>query len=233
MSDEPTLPPIDPTGVPPEPAVNVTPPPAPPAQETAEQAIERAEKRETRRRWVSLAEIVGVGGLIIAAAGLWMGWSDRRADVADKQATQASEDRAHARVTIVGEVSHDGETITLSDTAHPLHDVSVDFPAALGVSQQSGFLGPKIESSWFEEPLMKLADKVHQGRLPVLLTATWWDGDTKRTDRALYEIAWSSDGRLLSGLRGRKLHLRSLVLSERNASPARLEAAWARLKPAG
>jgi hypothetical protein len=234
MNDEPTLPPIDPTGVPPEPAPAAAPPPSPAvAHETAEQAIERAEKRETRRRWVSLAEIVGVGGLIIAAAGLWMGWSDRRADVADKQATQAIEDRAHARVMIVGEVSHDGETITLSDTAHPLHDVAVDFPAELGVSQQSGFLGPKIESSWFEEPLMKLADKMHQGRLPVMLTATWWDGDTKRTDRAIYEIAWSSDGRLLSGLRGRKLHLRSLVLSERNASPARLEAAWARLKPRG
>jgi hypothetical protein len=203
---------------------------ADPGVTAAEQAIERAEAAATRRRWISLAELVGVAGLIIAAASLWMSWSDRRADIAEKQAEQASESKVRTLATLTGTVSGDGETMSLVDPAHPLHDVEVTFPAVLKVAPQSGLLGPKIESSWFAGPLLALSDKVHQGRLPVILAATYWDGDIKRTDRAIYEIAWVADARLL---RGRKLRMRGLVLSDRNATPARLEAAWARLKPAG
>lgn len=230
MNDEPSTDVPEPiTSVPePVPAPVVEPGPTP-----AEQAIERVEAAATRRRWVSLAELVGVAGLIIAAVSLWMSWSDRRADVADKQAEQVSESKARTLVTVTGAVSHDGETIALSDPAHPLHDVEVAFPGALGVSPQSGLLGPKIASSWFDDKLLELAGDAHQGQLPVMLVTTWWDGDVKRTDRAIYEIAWAADARLLSGLRGRKLRMRSLMLSERGATPARLEEAWARLKPAG
>lgn len=200
---------------------------------TAQQAIERAEAAETRRRWVSLAELVGVAGLIIAAISLWMSWADRRADVAEKQAEQVSASKARTLVTITATLSHDGASMTLADPAHPLKDVEVTFPQALGVKPQSGLLGPKIESSWFGSALLALSDKVHQGRLPVILTATWWDGDVKRTDRAIYEIAWVAGTRSLGIVGGRELHMRALVLSDRNATPARLEAAWARLKPAG
>jgi hypothetical protein len=208
-------------------------PPPEPVMTPAEQAIERAEAAATRRRWVSLAELVGVAGLIIAAISLWMSWSDRRADVADKQAEQAIESKARTLVTISGAVEHDGETIKLGDAAHPLHDVEVTFPSALGVSPQSGLLGPKIDSNWFDDQLLALSDKTHQGRLPVILAATYWDGNVKRTDRAIYEITWISVARTAAFLRGRKLKMRGLVLSDRNATPARLEAAWARLKPAG
>jgi len=204
-------------------------PPAEPVMTPAEQASERAEAAATRRRWISLAELVGVAGLIIAAISLWMSWSDRRADVADKQAEQASESKARTLVTIAGMVSNDGDKISLSDANHPLHDVEVTFPKALGVSPQSGLFGPKVESSWFDDKLLGLTGEVHQGRLPVILAATYWDGEVKRTDRAIYEIAWDSHAR---PLRSRKLQMRGLTLSERNATTARLEAAWARLKPA-
>lgn len=207
-------------------------PPSAPAITPAEQAIERAEAAATRRRWISLAELVGVAGLIIAAISLWMSWADRRADIADKQAEQASESKARTLVTITGTLSHDGDSMALADPAHPLKDVEVTFPQSLGIAPQSGLLGPKIESSWFSSALLKLNDKVHQGRLPVMLTATWWDGDVKRTDSAIYEIGWVAGSRSLGVLGGRELHMRSLTLSERKATPARLEAAWARLKPA-
>jgi hypothetical protein len=215
-----------------------TPEPAPaappePAMTPAQRAIERAEAAATRRRWISLAELVGVAGLIIAAISLWMSWADRRADIADKQAEQASESKVRTLVTISGTLSHDGDSMALADPAHPLKDVEVSFPHALGIAPQSGLLGPKIESSWFGSALLKLNDKVHQGRLPVMLTATWWDGDVKRTDSAIYEIGWVAGSRSLGVLGGRDLHMRSLTLSERKATPARLEAAWARLKPAG
>ncbi len=211
-------------------------PPAPlpePAMSSVEQAMERAAAAETRRRWVSLAELVGVAGLIIAAISLWMSWADRRADVAEKQAEQVNASKARTLVTITATLSKDGTSMTLADPAHPLKDVEVTFPQALGIKPQTGLLGPKIESSWFGSALLELSDKVHQGRLPVILTATWWDGDVKRTDRAIYEIGWVAGKPTLGILGGRELHMRGLMLSDRNATPARLEAAWARLKPAG
>ncbi len=195
----------------------------------AAQAAERAEAAATRRRWISLAELVGVAGLIIAALSLWMSWSDRRADLAEKQAEQVSRNKVQTLVTIAGSVSDDGASITLSDPAHPLHDVEVTFPAELGVRPQTGLLGPKIEADWFAEPLLGLSEHVNQGRLPVILAATYWDGDTKRTDRALYDVIWVASSRLIGG---RKLRIRGLMLSDREASRSRLEAAWARLKPA-
>jgi len=227
MNDEP---PIDTPEALPEP---LPAPPSEPVMTPAERAIERAEAAATRRRWISLAELVGVAGLIIAAISLWMSWADRRADLAEKQAEQASESKVHALVTITGTLSHEGDTMALADPAHPLNDVEVTFPQALGISPQSGLLGPKIERSWFGDKLLKLSDKEHQGRLPVILTATWWDGDVKRTDRAIYEIGWIAGSRSLGILGGRELHMRGLRLSDRSATPARLEAAWARLKPAG
>src|SRR4051812_2841650 len=106
----------------PEPALASPPEPT---MTPAQQAIERAEAAATRRRWISLAELVGVAGLIIAAISLWMSWADRRADIADKQAEQASESKVRTLVTITGTLSHDGDSMALADPAHPLKDVEV------------------------------------------------------------------------------------------------------------
>ena len=41
--------------------------PDPAVENAVEQAVARAEAAETRRRWVNLAELVGIAGLAIAA----------------------------------------------------------------------------------------------------------------------------------------------------------------------
>ena len=41
---------------------------------------ERAEAAATRRRWITLAEVVAVAGVLIGALTLYTNWSDRRAD---------------------------------------------------------------------------------------------------------------------------------------------------------
>jgi len=50
------------------------------------------------------------------------------------------------------------------------------------VDAQTGLSSPQIDANWFERALLKVTDKGaddRQGRLPVLITATWWDGDTR------------------------------------------------------
>jgi hypothetical protein len=204
-----------------------------PVTATAAEAVDRAEAAATRRRWVSLAEFVAVAGLLVAVASLWMSWSDRRADVADKQVEKAESSKARTLVTLTGSVSSDGETITLKDDTHQLRDVQVIFPTALGLAPQSGTFGPKIASSWFDGKILELTDggpDKRDGRLPVILAATYWDGDVERADRAIYDVAWQTEGRVL---RGRKLRMHALTLASRVGTQARLDAAWAREKPAG
>jgi hypothetical protein len=192
-----------------------------------ETPAERAEKAAIRRRWIGLAELVGVAALLVSAAGLWMSWADRKADQAER-ATESSE-----KSLVAFTASRSGSTVlTLSDPDHRIQEIDVAFPPALGADSQTGLSSPQIDAQWFERALLKVTDKGaddRQGRLPVLITATWWDGDTKKTDRAIYQVRWKTAGRLLGG---RKLELEGASLAERGGNLARLDALWAREKPA-
>ncbi|MEO5865948.1 MAG: hypothetical protein ABIS14_07340 [Sphingomonas sp.] len=202
----------------------------------AAEAVDRAEAAATRRRWITLAEFVAVAGLLVAVASLWLSWSDRRSDTADKQAEKAEVSKTRTQVTLAGAVSSDGETITLKDDAHQLRDVQVIFPTPLGVSVQSGTFGPKIAASWFADKLVEMTKNgpaKRIGRLPVILSAAYWDGEVVRTDRAIYDIGWQIDGRFLGIVRGRKLRMHSLTLRNRSGTQAKLDAAWGQEKPAG
>jgi hypothetical protein len=199
-------------------------PVAPPIETPAE----RAEKAAIRRRWITLAEWVGIAALVVSAAGLWMNWSDRKAD----QAERASESVEKSRITFTASRSGGGAVLDLSDPDHRVQEVDVAFPPALGVDTQTGLTSPQISAQWFDKAMLKATDKGkddREGRVPVLITAKWWDGDAPKTDRAIYQVRWKTAGRLF---RGRTLDLEGASLAERGGSPARLDALWAKEKPA-
>lgn len=224
MSDE--------TPVPlPEPVPPPPPPPDPVIENAAQKAVDRAEAAATRRRWVTLAEVVGVAGLLIAALSLWMSWSDRRADEQERQAEKASESKARTLVLLTATPEHDGARLALKDDAHQIQSIDVRFPAALGVDAQTSVLEPHIEAGWFSAPILEATDggpDVQQGRTPILITSSYWDADKQRSDSAIYDVVWQTEGRML---RGRALRLKGILLRERTSQPARLEALWAREKP--
>jgi hypothetical protein len=214
---------------PPVPPIPVAPSPAAaPLAETVAQAVDRAEAAATRRRWVTLAELVGVAGVIIAAFGLWLTWSDRRADDQAKQAEQATERKA--RTLVMLKASVEGDDLTLSDAGHDVQTIDIRFPAGLGVAAKSD-ADPRIEAGWVSAPLLKLTDggaDTQSGRLPVLITASYWDADVERHDAAIYDVVWKTEGRFMQG---RAFRLDGLKLKERTGSVKRLEAIWAREKP--
>ncbi len=191
---------------------------------------ETAEQKATRRRWINLAELVAVAGVIIAALGLYVSWSDRRESAADKAATVAADAREKGRLDLTA--TADGkEVLRLADAKHDLTDVTIAFPTALGVSAQRPTGDPVIEAKPFAEKLLKLTDggaDDRSGRLPVLVTASYVDGDATRTARDLYDVVWRTQGRLL---RGRALELTGLRLRQRGGNQAALDAAWGREKP--
>jgi type VI protein secretion system component VasK len=103
---------------------------------STETPTERREAAATRRRWVTLAEVVAVAGVLIAALTLWTNWSDHRANEADKIAAQSSAARERTKIDLSAIVQDGGNTLLLKDARHDLQDVTITFPRALGVSPQ-------------------------------------------------------------------------------------------------
>lgn len=190
---------------------------------------ESAEQKATRRRWINLAELVAVAGVLIAALSLWLTWSDRRESAADKAASAVAAAQERGRLELTAASA--GDTLRLTDARHDLTDVTITFPTALGLAPQRPSGEPVIEARPFAETMLKLTDggaDDRSGRLPVLVTARYIDGDVTRTARGIYDVVWRTEGRLL---RGRALALTGLRLRQRGGDQAALDAAWMREKP--
>lgn len=188
---------------------------------------ESSEERTRRRRWLNLAELVAVAGVVIAALGLYLTWSDRREVAAERAASTV----AGARLELSATPDDDGRRLRLTDAKHELTDVTVRYPAALGVGVQRPPGEPEIAAEPFREVLLKLTDgggDERTGRLPVLITASYVDGDATRTASGIYDVIWRTRGRFA---KGRALELTGLRLRQRNGGMAALDAAWAREKP--
>jgi len=198
---------------------------------TEPNATERAEARAIRKRWVTLAEIVAVAGLLISATGLWLTWSERRNDDQEKRVEKVTEARTRSLVRLTAVPEHGGESLVLKDAEHDVQSVDIRFPKELGVAAQTSILTPHIEAAWIKDALVeatKTGPDKRDGRLPVLVSASYWDGDQQRTDTAIYDVVWQIEGKLLGG---HTLKLKGMLLRERTASAARLDRVWATERP--
>lgn len=203
-----------------------------PAEETAaEQAVAKAEAAATRRRWITLGEIVAVTAVVISGLTFWNSWSERQdaaAERAAERAAEKSEKAASSAVLLTGTPEDDGETLALSDPAHRIQQVEVRFPKALGVSPQTSVLEPQIEAEWIAARMLELTDggaDRRDGRLPVAITASYWDANVQRTSTAIYDLVWRTEPRTLQG---RVFKLRGVILRERvkGDGQARIDAMW-------
>ena len=200
---------------------------------SGETPTERREAAATRRRWVTLAEVLAVAGVLIAALTLWSNWSERSADNAEKASARASEARKDQRFEIRAVAAENGDSLMLlRDEKHEIVDATVVFPSALGVGRQDA-LTDQIQRSWFEKALLKATDggaDDQAGRLPVFITVNYTDGDATRSASGIYDVIWQTKaGGFLSG---RSLKLQGLRVRQRGGDQARLDAIWAKEKPA-
>ncbi len=198
-----------------------------------ETAAEKAEAAAIRRRWVTLGEVVAIAGLIISALALWSSWADHRADEAQRREDKQTEIKAKTAVLLTGSPRHGGEELAVTDLAHAIQGISVTFPTAFGLPVQTSAPAPSIPVRWFAQKLMAMTDggaDSQSGRLPVMIVSDYWDGDQHITDRAIYDIVWKTEGRVLLG---RSLRLEGLLLRERGTpDQARVDALWSRIAPA-
>ncbi len=103
--------------------------------------------------------------------------------------------------------------LTFKGAACALQSTDISFPTALGVPPQTTVLDHRIDAAWFREPLLEAIApaKADQGRLPVLIESRCTGEDGDRLERAIYDVPYRIESRLL---RGKTVRLRGLVLRE-------------------
>lgn len=182
----------------------------------------------SRRRWLSIAELVALIGVVVAGLGVWNSWQERRETRSAQAAVAVAGSREQSRVDLTGVPRADGRELLLKDPRHDIQDVTIAFPSALGITAQRPLADAVILAEPLRDALLDGNDH-HAGRLPVLVTTRVVDGDAARTATAIYDLVWTTAKPLL---RGRALRLDTLRLHSRGGSQAALDALWGREKAA-
>ena len=205
-----------------------------------EREAEAREAAATRRRWINLAEIVAVAGLLISGVALWNSYQERTGEETDKVIAR---ERALAQATAMvlrGTPDREGERLSLApaDPAQTIQSQRIVFPTALAVTPVETMADPRIEAAWFRREILRAtADAGERAeargadrRVPVVITTRFYRDGTLLTDMAVYYIVYRVEG---GGLfEGRKLRLRGLSrlegegMSDPGTARRRLDALW-------
>jgi hypothetical protein len=200
-------------------------------------------KKRLPFRWLSLAELVGIVAVAIAALGYWDSHRERTLTERER-AQEAQEKRAEAKAgalklsfLMTGTPESAGERLRLA-TVHPeqvIQTQTISFPSEVRPDPVETTGNPRIEAGWLEGGLSKAEHargaKLRQGRMPVgVVTEFIEDGQTK-TDRAIYRVGYSARPRML---RADKVELEGLSLVRRGVGPdmqAAVDQLWTSQSP--
>lgn len=206
----------------------------------AEARTQAAEAAATRRRWITLAEVLTVIAVTISGLTLWNSWSERRDSEASKQ-VEARQASSRAATLVLTATSSGKAALLLKPTEEDqaVQSQTIAFPTPLGLAPAQTTGEPRIEATWFESALEKARNKAKlpddsrgDERLPVAITTRFLVDGKPYEDVAIYDIGYTIAGHWLSG---HTVTLRGLSLVSRvkgTASQARLDARWKTLVPA-
>jgi hypothetical protein len=200
-------------------------------------------KKRLPLRWLSLAELVGITAVVIAALGYWDTHRER-AQTDRERAAEAREKKAEAQAgalkltfLMTGTPEAEGERLRLA-TVHSeqvIQTQAINFPSEVRGDAVQTTGNPRLEAGWFEggldRALKARGDKLHQGRLPVgIATSFIEDGQTK-SDQAIYLIGYSTHPRVL---RSDKVEMEGLSLVRRGVTgdlQGAVDALWVHQNP--
>jgi hypothetical protein len=200
-------------------------------------------KRRLPFRWLSLAELVGILAVVIAALGYWDTHHDRT--LSEKE--RAAAERQHQAEVKAGAVKPSflmtgapdagGERVRLASVHgdQVIQTQALTFPSEIRGDGVETTGNPRIEAGWIEGGLDKARHarktKVEQGRIPIGVTTVYMEDGQAKTDNAVYLLGYSAHPRVL---RGDKVELEGLSLMRRGVGEdvqKAVDAAWARIAP--
>jgi hypothetical protein len=204
---------------------------------------EKPAKKRLPFRWLSLAELVGITAVVIAALGYWDTHRER-ALTERERAAEAQEKKAEAKAgalklsfLMTGSPEGTGDRLRLT-SVHPeqvIQTQSITFPSEVRGDAVQTTGNPRLEAGWFEGGLDKAqrdhGAKQRQGRMPVGIVTVFIEDGQSKTDRALYQAGFSTHPRVL---RSDKVELEGLSLIRRGVGEdiqAAVDGVWARQNP--
>lgn len=186
---------------------------------------ETPSQKRRRLRWLSLAEVVGIGGLAIAAAGYWDSHRERTVVEAPAPAKP---------LLLAATVSGADLTLRPARGEATVQTQTLVFPASIRAESVETTGNPRVEAEWVMDGLRKAVDDDTKKppRLPLGIVTTFEDNGTVRSDAALYDVGYAFHDRVL---RGRAVELEGITLVRRMPAEglkAAVEARWAMVVPA-
>ncbi len=156
---------------------------------------------QSRRRWVTLGEIIGVAALIISALGLWITWRATR----DDQPTRVVEQKQAIPLSLRGTAERDGRELVLApvEAGHALESLVLTISGSPPIEVGSdGRLGASDVQAALKD---RDRDRKGSGKLPVRITARYVEMGADRRGGGTYVLRYRWEGGGLFG--GRSLRL--------------------------
>ena len=199
---------------------------------------EEAEAAAVRRRWITLAEVLGVIAVLISGLTLWNSYRQRSTEQADKEAARA-EAQAEAQILLLRATpDREGRRLSLAaaTAGQTIQNQTIAFPGPLGIAAVDALVEPRIEAGWFEQALLRARNGQEESRgderVPVAITTAFFSNGRMYRDSAIYDVGYRVEGGGLFG--GHKIRMRGISRVE-TVSPrtlqSRLDALWASRQP--
>jgi hypothetical protein len=157
---------------------------------------------ETRRRWITLGEIIALLALVVSAVGVWIAWKSSNQD----KPTRIVEQRSSVPLALRGTTDGDGRTLTImpADPSHALEGLTLTIKGASPIEVGSD---GRLTASDVEAALKgreKEAKDVTYS-VPVRIDAHYVESGKERRGGGAYLLRYKWEGGGLFG--GRSLHL--------------------------
>jgi hypothetical protein len=204
-------------------------------------SVAEAEAAAIRRRWITLAEILGVAGLVVSGLALWNSYQERTGEAADKAAARREALAQSRTVVLRGTADRDGARLSLApaDPAQTIQSQTIVFPTALAVEPIDTVADSRIEARWFRGGILRATAEDEERaesregdrQVPIAIVTRFYSGGSMFTDWAVYSLIYRVEG---GGLfEGRKIRLRGISrlqparVENPAAARARIDAMWA------
>ncbi len=159
--------------------------------------MKETEQARTRRRWITLGEVVGIAALAISGLSYWDSHQERVVAAKAKPAAARA-----GPLLLTGTLADGGARIDLKPaTGGVIQTQTIRFPTAVRADPVETTGNARIEAAWFDTGLRAALKgrKVHSGRhrLAVGIATTYVSNGVSTTDRAVYDIGYALHTRVL------------------------------------
>ena len=167
--------------------------------------MSETESQRSRRRWITLGELIALAALIVSALGVWISWKSSGQD----RPTQVVEQHQSVPLTLRAKADQDGRTLTITpvESTHALESAAVTIAGASPI--QVGSDGQLNASD--VETALKGRDKEPKDKtlsVPVKIAARYVEAGADHKGGGPYLLRYRWEGGGLFG--GRSLRLVSL-----------------------